>query len=252
MNVRTVVVAGIVLALGGCRISPLTNKISVGQEPFVVLVGQSQGNQTDLFAGSAGGGEMFQLTFTREPERSPMLDPTGVQLAFLREDPRGEVWLVVMNLFNTAERETRVPTDAGPVERVAWSHDGTRLHLRTGAGLFSTPAPPARLALAPLLEGSSEAGAADSTLSILLGDPPFAAVVSCPDDGLCIRSGTEDTPLAVDGRDPLRWTGDSVGYLVDQAVVVRPLGPGRSRRLEWSQMPAGIREPTHFQPIPRP
>ena len=252
MNVRAAVVAGVVLALGGCRISPLTNKISVGREPFVVLVGQDQADQTDLFAGSAGGGEMFQLTYTRDPERLPMLDPIGVQLAFLREDRRGEVWLVVMNLFNTAERETSVPTAAGPVERVAWNHDGTRLYLRTGTGLFSTPAPPARLALAPLIEGSSEAEAADSALSILLGDPPFAAVVSCPDGALCIRAGTEDTPLTVDGRDPLRWTGDSVGYLVDQAVVVRPLGPGRSRRLEWSQMPTGIRQPTHFQPIARP
>ncbi len=218
----------------------------------MVLVGQGQGDQTDLFAGSAGGGEMFQLTYTRDRERSPMLDPTGAQLAFLREDPQGAVWLVVMNLLNTAERETTVPTDAASVERVAWSHDGTRLYLRTGAGLFSTAAPPARLTLARLIDGSTEAGAADSALSILLGDPPFAVVVRCPDGGLCARSGNEDTPLTMDGRDPLRWTGDSVAYLVDQRVVVRPLGPGRSRELEWSGMPTGIREPTHFQPGPKP
>lgn len=239
---------GMMLTLPGCRVSPLTNQIAVGEEAFVVMVGDGTGGQGDLYAGSAAGGPVFQLTFTQDPERLPRLDPTGGLVGFVREDSRGQAWLVVMNLVNSAEREAKVPLDAGAVENIAWSTDGTMLYLRSSAGLYRTPAPPGAFEFSPMTNGSVESMAADSALSVMVGNPPFATVVSCPEQGLCVRTDTVTAPLVVDGRDPLRWTGDSVGYLVDQMLIVRPLGPGRTRRIEWSDPPPGLRTPTHFQP----
>lgn len=240
---------GLLLMLPGCRISPLTNQIAVGEEAFVVMVGDGTGGAGDLYAGSAAGGTLFQLTFTNTAEGMPRLDPTGGLLAFLRDDAKGRSWLVVMNLFNAAEREVQLPPEAGSVTDLGWDADGTMLYLRTDSGHYRTPAPPAALALQSIVE-EAEVMAADSAVAVMLGSPAFARVVPCPDQGLCIQTDSIVAPLVADGRDPLRWTSDSVGYLVDQFLVVRPLGPGRSRRIEWSDPPAGLRSPTHFQPSP--
>ena len=41
--------------LTNCSITPLTNKIRVGEEPFVIVVGEGRDGETDLFAAPAGG-----------------------------------------------------------------------------------------------------------------------------------------------------------------------------------------------------
>jgi len=97
-----------------CRVSPLTNRIAVGEEAYLVFVGEGRDGWTDLFAGAAGGGPAVRFTFSREAELSPALDPTGAMVAFLRGGAEGDpVFLTVMNLLSATERETRVPAALG-------------------------------------------------------------------------------------------------------------------------------------------
>jgi hypothetical protein len=52
--------------------------------------------------------------------------------------------------------------------------------------------------------------------------------------------------LAAGARDPARWGRDSVAYLAGGALLVRPLGPGRERRVEVSGAPKAVRQITVF------
>ncbi|MGH7579710.1 MAG: hypothetical protein ACREM9_06020, partial [Gemmatimonadales bacterium] len=91
----------------------------------------------------------------------------------------------------------------------------------------------------------AERPAADSALAVLLGAPAFARVVPCasPED-LCVAGDTGSLELLARGaRDPARWGADSVAYLQGDRLVVRPVGPGRARSVEWSGVPA---RPRHF------
>ncbi|MGH7534557.1 MAG: hypothetical protein ACREMG_03125, partial [Gemmatimonadales bacterium] len=64
---------------------------------------------------------------------------------------------------------------------------------------------------------------------------------------LCVR-GRAGLPalLARHARDPVRWGTDSVAYFVGSALEIRPLGPGRTRRLTWSAAPRNPRQMTMF------
>lgn len=252
--------AAIALSLAACRgMSPLTNKIEVGAEPFVVMVGESQDVQTDLFAVSAGGGEVTRLTFTRGAESAPALDPSGSAVAFLRRrpgQPEGTAWLVVMNLVNSAEREAMVPVALGTARRIGWSRDGRTLYLRADSGSALTPAPPAAMTLQALDSSDARRAEADSALTILLGDPPMARVESCALDCIsaasgkqCVVSATgERQELGPTVRSPIRWGSDSLGYLEDDQLMVRPLAGGRPRRVMWVRSPKQVRELAYWGP----
>ena len=249
MRLRLFAVTGVILA--ACRVTPLSNRIAVGEEPFVIFVGEGPGGVTDLFASAASGGEVVQLTFSRERESSPALDPSGSIVAFLRRPVRGgdRSYLVVMNLQSGAERETHVPTALGAPGRVGWTADGDHIVVAADQGVLETAAPPDLLELAPLPSSGSMRAGAESALAVLLGEPVFARVVPCTTGGgrgICVESRGRVQSLVEEGRDPVRWGSDSLGHFREEALWVLPLGGGRPRRLHWSRAPANPREPTYF------
>ena len=235
------------LMLLGCRgtLSPLSNRIKVGEEPFVIFVADGEEGNGDLFAVPAAGGTAFQVTFTRVDESRPALSPDGSVVAFARGGFRGDapVSVALLNLVNGAERRIDLPQGAD-VQRISWSPDGTEIFIRTAAGTFASAAPPG----SPVLHvvPASDAAIADSALAVLLGNPPFAAAGPCAaGPGLCALGGSSETLLDAEGRDPLRWGGDSVAFFVDNSLVVRPLGAGRVRRVAWSRVPGRPREASY-------
>jgi hypothetical protein len=168
-------------------------------------------------------------------------------LAFVRTWSAGaerKQSVVVMNLLSGSERRTGVgdPTTS----RVAWSSDGKLIFLRSGSGSAVTAAPPERMSLQPVSGGDT--ARADSALAVLLGDPPIAQAIPCDTgSGLCarLRSGAQ-FPISAEGRNAVRWPGDSVAYLEDGKWIVRPLAGGRTRMLGWSAEPGHPRELTIF------
>jgi hypothetical protein len=225
------------LMLLGCRgtLSPLSNRIKVGEEAFVVFVADGEANAGDLFAVPASGGTPYQVTFTRVDESLPALSPDGSVVAFARGGlrPEAPVSVALLNLVNGAERRVDLPAGTA-VRRIGWSGDGTEIFIRTSVGDFAAAAPPGQSVLHPVPAG--EAAIADSALAVLLGDPPFASAVPCTHGGgLCARADTSESVLDPEGSAPLRWGGDSVAFFINDALVVRPLGPGRVRRVEWSR-----------------
>lgn len=253
-------IAAAACLLAACRgISPLSNKITPGEEPFVIVVGEGSDGETDLFAASSGGGDVIRLTFTRDIESSPALHASGGAVAFLRRaagpDPR--TWLVVLNLVNAAEREVEVPPALGRAERVAWSGDGTRIYVSGSGGVAETPGPPAALALDLLEAGDPRSTTADSSLTVLLGDPPLARVVPCPADSAAsafcaVGSSGIVQPLGDFVRQPFRWGADSLGYFDGERLMVRSLGGGRPRHVAWTRAPDHARDATYSAGSARP
>jgi hypothetical protein len=226
---------------------PLRGKAEVGRDAYVVFVG---GNVTssDLYAVRADGGSTIPLTYTPVAELAPALSPDGVSVAFFRARSLGDsapatVW--VMNLLSGADRELRLPKDAGPPLQLGWSGGGSSLVVRTARGLYRVTAPPRKAESQPV--PASERPAAESSLAVLLGDPVFARVVPCPPDRLCVV-GDSGGPgfLARGAQQAARWGADSVALLIDERVEIRPLGPGRPRRLSWSDLPEHPRQLTVF------
>jgi hypothetical protein len=230
-------------------IPPLRGKIEVGRDAYVVFVGGS-GMNGDLHAVRADGGPAIPITFTPVAELSPALAPSGSDVAFLRgrslrDSTPATVW--VMNLLNGAERELRLPKEAGAPQRVGWSGDGKSLIVGTAGGLYRLNAPPARPAPQPV--PPAEEPAAESTLAVLVGDPVFARVVSCRKGTyLCVetRRGAPGI-LAQSARDPARWGPDSVAFFVGDLLQIRPLARGRPRLLNWHDVPARPRQMTFFE-----
>ncbi len=125
-----------VLACG--TLPPLRDKIDVGRESYAIFVGGS-GIGGDLYAVRADGGPAYQITYTTVPELRPALSPDGAQVAFfrglsLRDSTPASVW--VLNLLNGADRELRLPKDAGLPERIGWSSDGKTLLVKTSQSLY--------------------------------------------------------------------------------------------------------------------
>ena len=211
--------------------------------------GGSGGAGGDLYAVPAGGGPAIPITFTAVGEMRPALAPDGGSVAFLRggslrDSTPASVW--VMNLLSGAERRIELPREAGPPARVGWTRGGAGLVIGSGGGLYQVPAPPAHQPPHPVPPG--ERAAAESALAVLLGEPVFARVVRCaePED-LCVQADSGSPGLLARGASgAARWGPDSVLLLLDDALVIRPLGPGRARRLEWAEVPPDPREPTGF------
>jgi hypothetical protein len=227
---------------------PLRGKIDVGSDPMVVFVG-GEPTGSDLYALPASGGRPLAITFSPVAERRPALAPDGGAVAFLRAGSIGDstsasVW--VLNLLNGAERQVELGADAPP-EQVAWWRDGRSLVVRAGGRLYRAPAPPDDGAGQPI-EGSERAPA-ESTLAVLVGEPAFARVLPCDDPANLCATGADGTPamLAAGAREPARWGKDSVAYLKGDRLVVRPVGPGRSRTVEWNGAPARPRQFTMFE-----
>lgn len=229
----------------GCRgtLSPLSNRLEIGQESYFVFVADGEEGFGDLFAAPPSGGQSYQITFTRLDEHGPVLSPDGVLLAFLRRThgDNGLSQPVMMNLVNGAERMVQ---DAGQVDALAWSGDGTRLYLRTPAGIQVVDAPPAT-GISRVEAG--EYPRADSGFKVLLGDPPIGEAVSCPQGGVCAQLASGPTVLAAEGRSPARWGSDSLIYTVGDDLVVRPLGGGAIRLLKLTGTLKNPREVSLFE-----
>ena len=245
-------VTGHWLLVTACGVSPLTNKIDVGEEPFVVAVGEGPDSLTDLYAAPAGGGRFVRLTFNRPEERFPRLSPDGSMVAFLRasKGDKGPPWsLVVLNLRSSAESAAPLPEHAGEPERLGWSRDSRQIVVSAG-GFLITPAPPEGLELRPIATDSL--GLADSLSREILGEPPRGMIRECRHGGLCVLAETgELTLLDSTATGAVRWGADSLGYFLPDGFEVRPLGGGRSRRPVWTGAPARLRQLTHHPGTPR-
>jgi hypothetical protein len=244
-------------ALLACEgtLPPLRGQITVGRESYAIFVGGSAPAGGDLFAVRADGGSVVPITYSNVGESRPALSPDGGAVAFLRgaslrDSMPGSVW--VMNLLSGSERELPLPKGVGAPRRVAWSRDGGSLVVEAAGGLYLIMAPPA--SPAPRAVQPAERAAAESSLAVLLGDPVFGEVVPCADPGdLCVQADTGSPGLlARDAHDPLRWGPDSVAFFMGDEVEIRPLGPGRARRLSWSNLPRRPRQMTAFVPAPAP
>jgi hypothetical protein len=249
---------GLALLLAACEggFLPLRGKIEVGRDPIVVFAG-GPATAGDLYVLPAAGGRAIPVTFSPVAELGPALSPDGRAVAFLRggalsDSVPASVW--VMNLESGGERRIELPLGAGRPEQVGWGPDGRTVIVRAAGRLYRAEAPPeagVAQAIAP-----PERAAADSALAVLLGEPAFARVVPCANPAdLCVvgDSGPPEL-LAAGAREAVRWGPDSVAYFAGAELVVRPVGPGRARVVEWSGVPARPREPTMFAgatPAPR-
>lgn len=237
-----------ILLVAGCSVTPLTNKIKVGEESYVVGVGEGSDSMTDLYAAPAGGGVWSRLTFNRGVERLPKLSPDGIKVVFLRRSNGGDPWsLVVLDLQNNREVSAPIPKAVGEPTAIGWAGDGSQVIVR-GAGSLVSPAPPRALWLRSVSLDSVQW--ADTASSELLGDPPSARIALCP-EGSCVVSGSDTTRLeGVTG--PIRWGSDSLAYMGSTGWEIRPLAGGRVRRPEWTAMPARLRDITYFGKLSSP
>jgi hypothetical protein len=232
-----------------CNLTPLTNKIAVGEEAFVVGVGEGSDSATDLFAAPAGGGNFVRLTFNRAEERAPRFAPSGARVAYLRRSPGSPRWaLVVLDLVNAAEQSVAVPTEAGKPERLGWSSDGARVVLKAN-GYYASATPPEPMALRPV--DSAALTGADSATRELLGSSREGLIEPC---GvlLCVVVGDAVTSLGPGVSGAIRWGADSVGYFSSGGFQVRPLTGGLSRRPAWNGLPSRLRELSYHEAVRSP
>lgn len=229
--------------LAGCNLSPLQNRIEVGEDAFVAFVAEGADGSTDIFAGLPAGGEVSRITFTPVEESHPALTPSGDMIAFLRHPPPTAMAtprLVVMNLLNGAEREIETTATAGPVEALRWNADQTALLMRSAGVTWRIPFPVS--AGAPVRLDGADRAAADSALDVLLGSPAFARALPCDGGGVCVIGPTGvPTVVSAGGAHPFRWGTDSLAWFEDGSVVVRPFGPGAPRTITWQDAPAEMR-----------
>jgi hypothetical protein len=227
---------------------PLRGQMAVGRDGYAVVTAGGGSGGGDLYAVRAQGGPVVPITFSTVGELRPRLSPDGVRLGFLRgrspaDSSPASVW--IMNLETGGERAVTLPKAAGAPEQVGWGEGGRELVISAGGRLYradgldggpATPVEPAARA------------AAESSLAVLLGEPVFARVVPCARAAdLCVAGDSgAPGPLAAGAHDAARWGPDSVAFLTGDAMEVRPLGPGRARRIDWSGLPGPARQLTAF------
>ena len=240
----------LLLLLAACSgLPPLRHNFEVGRDPYVVLVADAPDGRGDLWAMRADGSSVVQLTFSLPAEWSPRLSPAGDVIAFLRAREQGDtartrVWL--LNLLNGSERQVRLPDSSGAPVALAWSEGGRALVIRTTRTIFRVNAPPAPPA--PSEVPPNEVAAAERALSVTVGSPAFARVAPCEGSAaLCVfpDSGPPAT-IAEGATNPVRWGDDSLAYLLDGELVVRPVGPGRERIVRWRSSLVNPRDLTVF------
>ncbi len=239
--------AAAVIAVAACSFTPLTNRVDLGNDDFVVFVGEGVDANTDLFVSLASGGSVTQLTYTGSVELLPRLSPDGGVLAFVRArdttagSPRA---LIVMNLLSASERRLDLPDNSGVPTALGWSTDGAAVYLRMPAGTWRIAAPPAPQQLIAVT--GAEMLVADTALGAWLGTARFAEAVSCPGGGVCVTGPRGDTTeIAPRGASPLRWGADSVAWFEGDNLIVRGLGPGPARRVTWRRAPNNPRDATY-------
>lgn len=239
----------LLLGLLGCRDTfyVLKNRITPGIDNFLVFAADGQAGAGELWAGQAGGGAVFQLTYTLSDEDLPSLSPDGGVLAFVRsptmkDSAQRQVWF--MNLVTGDEREVDpLPGGAVPL-RLAFSNDGTLLFVGTTKGLYRLNAPPS--APAPQRLSASDSLHADSALTVFLGEPPFAPIAPCVKavGSICaFPPGAAEAPLQEGGVEPVHWGADSIAYRVGDRLIVRSGAGGPPREVMWRQLPP---HPRHF------
>jgi len=238
------------LPLTGCAVTPLSNRIAVGEEAFVIGVGEGADSMTDLYAAPAAGGTFVRLTFTRAAEQLPRLAPSGTAVAFVRHESGADStrWsVVILDLRSNVERSARLPPGSAPPTRIGWNPDETGVVVQAG-GYLTLPAEGARtLSPVPL----SRFPSADSMTGELLGDPPAAMVRECANGELCIAAASGEVGLLAAGAGgAIRWGGDSIGYFTARGFEVRPLAGGNSRHPDWSGKPSRLRNLTHHPGMP--
>jgi hypothetical protein len=255
---RCLLSLGAVLSVSGCELSPLSNKIPIGEVSIVVLVGDGAGGQSDLYTLRAEGGEVVRLTFTRLLEYAPAFHPGGGAVAYLRR-PEGAsdsapARLVVLNLVNLAERDVELPGVIGAPRRVGWGKGGAILYVLGDAGIAWSPAPPTAKRFAPV-DTPADWASADSATSVLLGTPPIGRVVPCDPERLssearawCVISGEGKRQELGRVVTPFRWGSDSLAFFEGDQLLVYPLGGGRPRRMEWSRVPENPRDAAYWEP----
>jgi hypothetical protein len=154
-----------------------------------------------------------------------------------------------MNLLTGAERRLELPAETR-ADAIGWSRDGKTIYVSAGRFAYAVPAPPTTdpaYAVPP-----DRWQLVDTALGVFVGDPPFARVFVC-EETICAATDTgAPRAIADSGRDPARWGADSVAYLVGDELMVRPLGPGRARRVGWTRPPPGVRQLTAFAGAPGP
>ena len=236
-------VIGLAVMTLACGVSPIDHRIKLGEEPFVVFVGEGNDQNTDLFTTTTAGGEVYQLTFTRVIERAPALDHRGGMVAFLRMRdtlPGTRRDLVIMSLETGAEKTFSLPAAAGVPRAIGWSADDRTVYLRADGGLWGAAIATSGEAVASVSEADTLM--ASQATAVWLGQPPFAQAIPCP-TGLCVIGPRHDTAaLSASGHDPMRWGRDSVAWFEGDEIVVRPLGAGRARRVVLKGAPANARE----------
>lgn len=239
--------AAAVVAVAACSFTPLTNRVDLGSDDFVVFVGEGVDGNTDLFVSLASGGSVTQLTYTGSVEMLPRLSSDGGVLAFVRardtteKSPRA---LIMMNLLSASERRLDLPENSGVPTALGWNDDGTAVYLRQTTGTWRVAAPPAPLSMDAVT--GAELLAADTAVGTWLGTARFAEAVPCPDGGVCVTGPRGDTTkIAPQGASALRWGADSIAWFEGDNLIVRGLGPGPARRVTWRRAPANPRDASY-------
>jgi hypothetical protein len=218
----------------------------VGRDSYAVFVADAPDGAGDLFGVRGDGGTVFQITFTPVREARPALSPDGGMVAFLRarrlqDTVAGSLW--VMNLLTGAERRIEMPAHID-ADGVGWSRGGSSLLVTAARFAYEIPAPPARGEARPI--GPSEWQRVDSALGVFVGDPPFARVYQCEESLCAVSPGGTPASITDQGRDPARWGPDSLAYLSGDALLIRPVGPGKARRVPWDEAPPNPRDLSGF------
>jgi len=240
---KPVLLIALPLLMVGCGVTPITNKIKPGEEPFVVAVGEGPDGATDLFAAETGGGPFFRLTFSRPAEWAPRIAPSGAEVAYVRarqERDSTNMELVIYDLIAGTERRGPIPHAAGPVRRLGWNRAGDSVFAAADQILVTAADRIDFHDVPPAL-----AGEADSSLMELLGTPAQGRVTHCGAEVCIVSAGGDTTALGPDVTDAIRWGPDSVALIRGSELEVRPLLGGRPRLPRWTDVPKGFRTPSY-------